>query len=226
VVEIGSRYRPGFRELADLRPHFPGLEYIGCDLEPGPGVDRIEDAERLRFADGAAGAVLLLEVLEHLRRPERALAEARRVLRGDGLLVVSVPTSYRLHGFPADYWRFTASGLARLLADFPDAILFALGPRLKPALAFAVASRSASPAFTAAKQRFRGEVEEAFRRTRLRGYASVLKERGRDFFGALFGRADLSVAFFPPASEGPEADGKMNASRAASGSSRDREPCP
>ena len=64
VVEVGSRYAPGFQELCDLRPLFPGLEYLGCDIQPGPGVDRIEDAQALRFPSGSVGTMLLLEVLE------------------------------------------------------------------------------------------------------------------------------------------------------------------
>ena len=46
-------------------------------------------------------------------------ADVKRVLRDEGLLALSVPFSYRLHGFPSDYWRFTASGIYTLLAEFP-----------------------------------------------------------------------------------------------------------
>jgi SAM-dependent methyltransferase len=37
------------------------------------------------------GAVTLLDVIEHLPEPEPALVEARRILRADGALVVTVP---------------------------------------------------------------------------------------------------------------------------------------
>jgi len=39
IYEFGSYRVEGQEELADLRPLFPGKEYIGCDLRPGLGVD-------------------------------------------------------------------------------------------------------------------------------------------------------------------------------------------
>ncbi len=47
--------------------------------------------EHVPLADGRATAVTLLDVIEHLDRPERTLAEAYRVLRPEGVLVVTVP---------------------------------------------------------------------------------------------------------------------------------------
>ena len=47
--------------------------------------------ERLPFADGSVAVVALLDVIEHLEDPAPALAEARRILADDGLLVVNVP---------------------------------------------------------------------------------------------------------------------------------------
>lgn len=202
IVELGSCFTPESRALADIRGYFPGREFIGCDIRQGPGVDRIEDAEALSFAGESVGAVLLFEILEHLQHPERAVAEARRVLRPDGLLAVSVPFNYRIHGFPTDYRRLTTSGIHTLLEDFPARVVFAVGPRLKPAFVFAVASPTRSAEFDACTARFRGAVEAWASRTRRRGLASVLKERARDFFGALLGRAELGVAFFDGTHEG------------------------
>jgi len=198
VIEIGSYCYEG-SELSNMRPFFPGLEYIGCDIRPGPGVDRVEDGQSLSFQDGSCGTVLILETLEHIANPHRTVSEAHRILAHDGLLVVSVPFNYRIHGFPTDYWRFTSSGVYQLLDAFGDTIIFALGPRVRPTFVFAVAARTASPEFRARKQRFQNTVEQTFRRTRWEGRVSVLKERSRDFFGLLLGRADLGAVFFDPA---------------------------
>lgn len=46
---------------------------------------------RVPLAGGAAEVVCLLDVIEHLHEPGRALAEAARVLAPDGRLVVTVP---------------------------------------------------------------------------------------------------------------------------------------
>jgi SAM-dependent methyltransferase len=198
VIEIGSFYPPNYEKLCNVRPYFKNQEYIGCDIRQGLGVDRIEDAQKLSFSDNAVETLLMFEILEHLPHPERAIAEAHRVLKDKGLLALSVPFECRLHGFPSDYWRFTASGVHLLLSDFPDKIIFALGPSAKPAFIFAVASKSALPEFAENKIRFQTSVQESFQSSRMRGYLSVLKERGRDFFGHLLGRADLGVTFFDP----------------------------
>src|SRR5712671_6297139 len=105
ILDIGSCYPSGYHRWCDRRALFPDLEYVGCDIRSGPGVDRIEDAQQLTFCDSSIGTVILLETLEHLPKPERAMAEVHRVLRDDGLLFLSVPFNYRLHGFPSDYWR-------------------------------------------------------------------------------------------------------------------------
>lgn len=202
VVEIGSLYQPGYDELSNLRHYFVGKKYIGCDIRQGLGVDRIEDAHALSFENRSIGTMLMFEILEHLPSPGKAISEAWRVLDDQGLLALSVPFNYRLHGFPTDYWRFTASGIHSLLSDFPDKVVFALGPQLKPAFIFAVATKRSSREFTEQKAKFEARIRETFRRFWLRGYISVLKERSRDFFGFLLGRAKLSATFFDPAQSG------------------------
>lgn len=201
VVEIGSRYLPGYGPISDLRPVFAPREYIGCDTLEGPGVDRIEDAHALTFPDESVGAVLMFELLEHLPRPQVAVAEAQRVLAPDGLLVLSVPFDYRLHAFPVDYWRFTASGISLLLSEFEDKIVFALGPRVKPAFIFAVAAKTASGAFSEHKAAFQTGIEDLQRRTRRRGFKSAFGHRAHEFFGLVTGRAHLSVEFLEGAVE-------------------------
>jgi len=47
--------------------------------------------EHVPLADGRAAVVTLLDVIEHLEHPDRTLAEAYRVLRPDGVLIVTVP---------------------------------------------------------------------------------------------------------------------------------------
>jgi SAM-dependent methyltransferase len=50
--------------------------------------------EGLPFASGEADYIVCLEVLEHLENATRFFAEARRVLKDDGRLILSVPNAY------------------------------------------------------------------------------------------------------------------------------------
>src|SRR5437588_11798356 len=117
IVEVGSYYLAGNEHVSNLRPYFPGREYIGCDVRSGPGVDRLENAEALSFADRSVGTVISCDMLAHTPQPARVIAEARRVLRDDGIAAISAPFNYRLGAFPTDYWRFSASGLWVLLTE-------------------------------------------------------------------------------------------------------------
>jgi SAM-dependent methyltransferase len=109
-------------DTADARDHFgyelPGTIYFRGDAWPA--------------ADGAADVVLCTETLEHVPTPARFLAEAFRCLRPGGQLVLTVPFAARWHFIPHDYWRFTPSALARLLAEagFGGVAVYARGNAL------------------------------------------------------------------------------------------------
>lgn len=67
--------------------------------------------------DARFDTVVCHQVLEHVRHPGRALEEIRRVLRPQGVLIMSVPHLSRRHELPHDYHRFTQEGVALLLGD-------------------------------------------------------------------------------------------------------------
>lgn len=101
VLEVGCR-------AGNLTQHFaPGNEVVGVDIDraalklfeerlgaKGHWID--VDEEPLPFADKSFDVVVFSEVMEHVRFPQKALTEIRRVLKLDGRLIGSVPNSYRL----------------------------------------------------------------------------------------------------------------------------------
>lgn len=110
VLDVGS---------ADgwIRPYLPAaLEYIGLDYPAtGKGLygarpDVFADAEMLPFADESFDAVVCLEVLEHVKHPDRVLAEVARVLKPGANAWFSTPFLYPIHDAPHDYQRFTEHG--------------------------------------------------------------------------------------------------------------------
>src|SRR5262245_17823203 len=97
VLEVGSYQVAGQEGYGDLRPYFPGLDYVGLDRRPGPGVDLVGDVERLPLADASVGTVVSISTMEHVRRFWVAFEAIRRVLRPDGVLIVSCPFFFRVH---------------------------------------------------------------------------------------------------------------------------------
>ena len=104
----------------DLRGLFAGRAFIGSDLRPGPGVDRVEDLRALSFADASVGTALCLDTLEHCADPLAACREMHRVLIDGGVCVISSVMFFPVHAYPHDYWRFTPEGMALLLEPFDD----------------------------------------------------------------------------------------------------------
>jgi SAM-dependent methyltransferase len=130
LVDVGCGAQP-FRGLVP-----PAVSYIGIDTADAEAQFgyRIPDTiyfegDRWPIDDGAADAVLCTETLEHVFDSRGFLAEATRIIKPDGRLILTVPFSARYHYIPNDYWRFTPAGLERLLreAGFVDIQVFARG---------------------------------------------------------------------------------------------------
>ena len=91
----------------------PAARYFATDIRPLVGVDFSADGGALPLRDDSVDVLLGLELLEHVPDPMSILREAARVVRPDGLVFFSVPSTFPRHD-EADYWRFTAEGLAHL----------------------------------------------------------------------------------------------------------------
>ena len=154
VLDLGCRFG------ALTRAYLAGNEVVGADVDREAlaeaeklGIETVwADAdEALPFEDDSFDAVVAGELLEHLRFPDRTVADVRRVLRPGGLLIGSVPNTYRLKsrlrflfGRPPEFSddpthlrMFAAPDVLRLLGDFEEAEvryvagrLTRLGPRL------------------------------------------------------------------------------------------------
>lgn len=113
MLDIGCgtrRYELIFREVVD--------SYIGLDwpeIEERALPDVIGDALNIPFVDASVDVVLATELMEHLPSPDRFLTEVGRVLREDGVLILSVPFMEPIHEEPRDFYRFTPFSLRLLL---------------------------------------------------------------------------------------------------------------
>jgi hypothetical protein len=160
VYEFGSYQVEDQIGLADLRSCFPNRKYIGCDMRPGPGVDRVEDLGELTLPDGVASTIVCVETLEHVFEVRRAADEMMRVLAPGGVMIVTTPFDFRLHDYPSDYWRLTPSCMARLFAPLDGLVVGWQGLENDPHTVFAIGCKAPLPDyFASGVTRFTGSFQ-------------------------------------------------------------------
>lgn len=144
--------------------HFFGadVDFVSADLPGNPAVLVVINPDgTLPLDAGGFDAVLSTQVLEHVSDPELYLAECFRVLRPGGRLLLSTHGFMIYHADPDDYWRWTWTGLQRVVrgAGFEimrfegimgmiasglqliqESIYWHLPPRLQPVLALPLQS--------------------------------------------------------------------------------------
>ncbi len=87
VLEVGSLdINGGVRDLLD-----PEAEYVGVDMQTGPGVDIVADFTTYQHPE-LVDVVLCLEVLEHTPHWPEIVASAARNLKDGGTLVLTCAT--------------------------------------------------------------------------------------------------------------------------------------
>lgn len=73
--------------------------------------------ESIPVADDCYDFILCTEVLEHVPSPSAVLKELYRVLRPSGILFITVPQGYGIHGEPFNFFYFTRFGLELVLKE-------------------------------------------------------------------------------------------------------------
>lgn len=94
-IYLYEQLSPFYEYIANRLGHLSvtGSEYLGPDRESGVTVNGIrhEDALQLSFASSSLDVAVSNDVYEHVADIDKALAEAYRVLRHNGILLISVP---------------------------------------------------------------------------------------------------------------------------------------
>jgi SAM-dependent methyltransferase len=112
VLDVGCGAKPYFPFFADRTSHYVGLNYSTAYPDT---TEVCGDAASLPFADGIFDVVVCTQVLEHVEEPERTIGEISRVLKANGVLYLSTHGNCHYHPQPGDHWRWTHTGLERLL---------------------------------------------------------------------------------------------------------------
>lgn len=92
---------------------------IGCDIIQSDRnkVDIICLATDLPFENNHFDTVLCSQVMEHVYDYKIMINEIYRVLKKDGIIILTVPFAWELHEEPHDYCRFTKHSLKKIFED-------------------------------------------------------------------------------------------------------------
>jgi|SRR3989344_2833973 len=107
ILDLGCGDKP-FESL------FPNSQLIGVDISQDSLAEVIADNHHLPFKDNIFDAVIASEVLEHSDNEYLFIKELRRVIKNNGLVFISLPFVFPLHGVPDDFQRFTKYKLKKL----------------------------------------------------------------------------------------------------------------
>ena len=101
ILEIGCGTGNVSGFLSNHGYNVVGCEYYMEALEMAwPGFDKVQgSANDLPFADNSFNAVCLLDVIEHFDNETHLVQEARRVLKPDGFIIITVPAREELWSY-------------------------------------------------------------------------------------------------------------------------------
>ncbi|MET0653339.1 MAG: class I SAM-dependent methyltransferase [Hyphomicrobiaceae bacterium] len=105
ALDFGCGAMP-YAELFTAR----GVTYRGADLGDAHDIE-IRGDGTLAAPDQSTDLVVSFQVLEHVRDIDTYLKEAGRVLRDDGLMLLSTHGTWLYHPHPEDHRRWTREGL-------------------------------------------------------------------------------------------------------------------
>lgn len=124
VLDVGARDLNG--SARELVAQFKPKEYVGVDIEAGPGVDQIIPADKLidSFGEGIFDVVITTEMLEHVQDWKTVVHNLKAVLGPGGVLYITTRSKgFPYHEYPGDHWRYELADMQAIFEDFDITVL-------------------------------------------------------------------------------------------------------
>ena len=118
VIEFGSLDVNG-----SLRPFIELLkpaEYVGIDIEKGPGVDIVCNAEDAleRFGEESFDVVISTELLEHVKDWRKVVSNMKSICSPNGVILITTRSrGLHYHAAPYDFWRYELLDIQHIFSD-------------------------------------------------------------------------------------------------------------
>lgn len=114
---------------AGAKQFFLKAQVLIADIDDKSNADYIIDIcqnNEQKIPSETFDIIVCTEVLEHTLNPFLAINEIHRLLKSNGVLLMSTPFDFRIHGPLPDCWRFTEHGIRVLLKIFETVEIKAL----------------------------------------------------------------------------------------------------
>lgn len=105
VLDIGCGWRTYCKKAIRLDINQEYNPDIVADIQQGSG-----------FVSNCFDTILMLDVLEHIEHPHKAVKEVKRILKPGGTLYITVPFCFPRHG--VEYYRFSELAFKKMLEGF------------------------------------------------------------------------------------------------------------
>lgn len=116
LLDIGCGKKP-YQRLCSSVVEYVGLEIDSKENHEKKHADFFYDGTVFPFSAEQFDSIFTSQVLEHVFNPQVFLSEINRVLKMDGMIVLTVPFVWDEHEQPFDFARYSSFGLRSILKD-------------------------------------------------------------------------------------------------------------
>ncbi|MDD5672573.1 MAG: class I SAM-dependent methyltransferase [Chitinivibrionales bacterium] len=114
VFDIGCSTKPYSALIKEYSSKYIGLEHLST-FHLDHKADIMGTAYSTGLKNESVDTVFSAAVLEHLEEPSLAIKEMNRILKPEGILILSAPFIWHVHEAPRDFYRYAKDGFEHLL---------------------------------------------------------------------------------------------------------------
>ncbi len=124
VLDVGAKNSP-------YKNNIPSTKYMTLDIDKRNKPDICSNLTDIKWKSNYFDTVVATEVLEHINLPQKAVDEIHRILKPNGVCILSTRFMHPYHPDPKDYYRFTEDSLKILFKNFRKLEIHPHGSRIQ-----------------------------------------------------------------------------------------------